>query len=97
VHRLKVAQELVLGVTLNPRHASVVRTAIRLAEELHVGLIAEGVETKAQADFLISAGCVHAQGYYFSRPVTAERATALLRQRIIKPAEGTPDPVGQAA
>jgi hypothetical protein len=40
--------------------------------------IAEGGETEAQANFLLSADCAYAQGYYFSRPVNAERATELL-------------------
>jgi diguanylate cyclase (GGDEF)-like protein len=87
VDRLKVAQELVFRVTTCSRNATVVQTAIRLAQELGIALIAEGVETEAQARFLISAGCGSAQGYYFSPPVSAERATELLRQRIIKPME----------
>jgi predicted signal transduction protein with EAL and GGDEF domain len=47
---------------------------------------AEGVETEAQANFLLSTGCAYGQGYYFSRPVNAERATELLRRGVIKPA-----------
>jgi EAL domain-containing protein (putative c-di-GMP-specific phosphodiesterase class I) len=44
-----------------------------------------GVETEAQARFLVSAGCEHGQGYYFSRPVDAKRATELLRRGRTKP------------
>ena len=44
-----------------------------------------GVETEAQARFLVSAGCEHGQGYYFSRPVDAKRAAELLRQGRIRP------------
>lgn len=61
------------------------RAAIRLAHELGIEIIAEGVETEGQAKFLISAGCEHGQGYYFSRRVNAERATELLRSGVIKP------------
>jgi EAL domain-containing protein (putative c-di-GMP-specific phosphodiesterase class I) len=86
VNRLKIAQELVLKVDSDFRNATVVRAAIRLAHELDIACIAEGVETEAQARFLVSAGCEHGQGYYFSWPVDAERATALLRQGRIKPA-----------
>jgi diguanylate cyclase (GGDEF)-like protein len=85
VNRLKIAQELVLGVTTEPRNATVVRTAIRLAGELGIECIAEGVETQAQANFLIAAGCVQAQGFHFSRPVSAARATELLREGRIRP------------
>jgi EAL domain-containing protein (putative c-di-GMP-specific phosphodiesterase class I) len=56
-----------------------VRAAIRLAHELAIEIIAEGIETEGQAKFLLSAGCEHGQGFYFSEPVNAERATELLR------------------
>jgi diguanylate cyclase len=88
INRIKIAQELVFGVDTDSRSATVVRAAIRLAHELGIEIIAEGVETAGQEKFLLSAGCEHAQGYYFSRPVTAARATALLRTRTIKPIRG---------
>ena len=85
VTRLKLAQEFVFRVTVDYRNAAVVRAAIRLAHELGLEVIAEGVETEAQMRFLIGAGCEHAQGYYFSRPVTAARAAELLREGRIEP------------
>jgi EAL domain-containing protein (putative c-di-GMP-specific phosphodiesterase class I) len=88
INRIKIAQELVFGVDTDSRSATVVRAAIRLAHELDIEIIAEGVETEGQENFLLSAGCDHAQGYYFSRPVTATRATALLRTGTIKPIHG---------
>jgi EAL domain-containing protein (putative c-di-GMP-specific phosphodiesterase class I) len=84
VNRLKIAQELLFRVTTDSRSATVVRAAIRLAQELGIEVIAEGVETEAQASFLVSAGCAHAQGYYFSRPVNAAHVTELLQQRKIE-------------
>ena len=83
MYRLKIAQELVLGVTSDARNATVVRTAIRLARELGLECVAEGVETAAQASFLAAAGCVYAQGYYFSRPLSREQTTELLRRRTV--------------
>jgi diguanylate cyclase (GGDEF)-like protein len=83
INRLKIAQDLVFGVSDDARNAAVVRAAIRLAHELGIEVIAEGVETEAQASFLSSAGCNNAQGYLYSRPVDATAATALLlRSRI---------------
>jgi len=76
VNRLKLAQEFVLQVTVDYRNAAVVRAAIRLANELGQEVIAEGVETDAQVRFLLGAGCEQAQGYYFSQPVTAQKATS---------------------
>ena len=88
VNRLKLAQEFVFRVTVDYRNAAVVRAAIRLAHELGLDVIAEGVETEAQARFLIGAGCEQGQGYYFSRPVTALKATELLREGRIEPMTG---------
>jgi predicted signal transduction protein with EAL and GGDEF domain len=84
--RLKIARELVAGVDSDPRNATVVRVAIQLARELGIEIIAEGVETEAQVDFLISAGCALGQGYLFSRPVSAKRAGRLLRRGTIETA-----------
>jgi EAL domain-containing protein (putative c-di-GMP-specific phosphodiesterase class I) len=86
INRVKIAQELVFGVVTDARSATVVRAAIRLAHELGIGIIAEGVETEGQARLLLSAGCEQAQGFYFSKAVDAERAGELLRQGRIKPA-----------
>jgi diguanylate cyclase (GGDEF)-like protein len=85
INRVKIAQELMFGVDTDSRSATVVRAAVRLASELDIEIIAEGVETRGQEEFLLSAGCEHAQGYYFSRPVTAESATVLLRSGTIRP------------
>ena len=85
ISRVKIAQELVFGVDTDSRSATVVRAAIRLASELGIEIIAEGVETEGQEKFLLSAGCEYGQGYYFSRPVDVERATELLRVGTIKP------------
>jgi diguanylate cyclase (GGDEF)-like protein len=85
INRLKVAQELVFGVNVDYRNAAVVRAAIGLAQELGIDVIAEGVETAAQAEFLVAAGCAEGQGYYLSRPVNAATATELLREGRIVP------------
>ena len=85
INRVKIAQELVFGIDLDARSATVVRAAVRLAHELGIEIIAEGVETEGHAKFLLSAGCEYGQGYYFSKPVSAEHATALLRLGTIRP------------
>ena len=58
------------------------RATIGLAQALGIEVVAEGVETAAQRDFLRAAGCQFAQGYYFGRPVAAAvAAETILRQR----------------
>jgi EAL domain-containing protein (putative c-di-GMP-specific phosphodiesterase class I) len=49
-----------------------------LAQGFDMKVIAEGVETEAQRDFLLEAGCEYAQGYLFARPETASRVGELL-------------------
>jgi len=60
---------------------SIVEAVIALAHGLGMGVVAEGIETEAQADQLRELGCDLGQGYLFSRPVPGERTLALLRDR----------------
>ena len=78
IHQLKVSQELLSRVSLDPKHANVVRAAVRMGHELGLMVVAEGVETEAQARLVMAAGCERAQGYYFGRPIPARAATELL-------------------
>jgi diguanylate cyclase (GGDEF)-like protein/PAS domain S-box-containing protein len=82
VSRLKIDRSFIHDVTGNPDDAAIVRATIGLAHALGIEVLAEGVETEAQREFLLSAGCKLAQGFYFGRPVPAEAAAELLgRQR----------------
>lgn len=86
VSRIKIAQQFVSGLPGNPGSAAIVRAAIGLALEFDIEIIAEGVETAAQLEFLVGAGCPCIQGFYFSRPVPAGQVTRLLRQGVLAPA-----------
>ncbi|MEG0145374.1 MAG: EAL domain-containing protein, partial [Clostridia bacterium] len=58
---------------------SILYHVISMAKSLGLSVIAEGVETKAQADFLLSVGCALMQGYYFSRPLPIAQFEQLLK------------------
>jgi diguanylate cyclase (GGDEF)-like protein/PAS domain S-box-containing protein len=86
VSRIKIAQQFVSGLPGDPGSAAIVRATIGLAREFGIEIIAEGVETATQLEFLVGAGCRCIQGFYFSRPVPAGQATRLLRQGVLEPA-----------
>jgi EAL domain-containing protein (putative c-di-GMP-specific phosphodiesterase class I) len=75
--QLKIDRSFVSDVQLNPSNADIARTIIVLAHSLGLEVIAEGVETEAQREFLASAGCHAYQGYFFSRPLLVEDFEAL--------------------
>ena len=78
VSRLKIDRRFINGVMTNADDAAIVRATIGLAHELGIEVMAEGVETAGQRNFLISANCKYAQGYFFGRPMPAAAATDLL-------------------
>jgi diguanylate cyclase (GGDEF)-like protein/PAS domain S-box-containing protein len=73
--RIKIAQEFVRTISMNHDHEAIVEAIIYMASSLDLNVIAEGVETKAQLDFLRARKCQSMQGYYFSPPVAAESWT----------------------
>lgn len=78
INNLKIDRSFFKQVTDNPEDATIVRTIISLAANLGLEVIAEGIETKAQVDFLLEHNCRYAQGYYFSKPKPAEEIEQLL-------------------
>ena len=78
---LKIDKSFVDDVTTSANDAAIALSVISLAHNLNMRVIAEGVETREQVQFLTERGCDEMQGYYFSRPVNAEAFTALLRER----------------
>lgn len=69
--RLKIDRGFIADIGRNPDGETVVRAIVGLARALDRDVIAEGVETKAQADFLLEQGCEQAQGYHYSKPLPA--------------------------
>ncbi len=70
--QVKIDQSFVTDALNNAKDAALVRTTVAMAEGLELTVIAEGVETQTQCDFLNSVGCHHFQGYLFGRPVPVQ-------------------------
>ena len=75
---IKIDQSFVRDIGRDNNDESIVKTIISMAHTLGLKVIAEGVETKEQSDFLKEHKCDILQGYYFSRPLPIEEATQLL-------------------
>ena len=71
--QLKIDQSFVNDLMTDPNDAAIAQTILALGRCLHLNVIAEGVETVEQHNFLMAHGCDESQGYLFSRPVPAER------------------------
>ncbi|MEO5376564.1 MAG: EAL domain-containing protein [Magnetococcus sp. DMHC-6] len=82
IDTLKIDQSFICNCTINPEDAAIVRAFIGLARSLNLQVIAEGVETTAQMDFLRREKCNEIQGYYFSRPLPGEQFEALLEKKF---------------
>ncbi len=80
VDKLKVDQSFVRDLPENTESGVVVQAMIGLAHNLSLKVIAEGVESKAQADWLAEHGCDEIQGYYFARPMPLDEFRGFLRQ-----------------
>ena len=82
LNQIKIDQSFVRDITSDPNDASIVQTIIAMAQTLGFDVIAEGVETEAQREFLELRGCNHYQGYLFSKPVPIMQFEALLNMNV---------------
>ncbi len=82
ITRLKIDKTFVQDITTNPDDAAIAEIIIAMAQTLKLNVIAEGVETRAQMEFLSAHTCFEMQGYLFSRPLTTDKFVYLLRDGI---------------
>jgi EAL domain-containing protein (putative c-di-GMP-specific phosphodiesterase class I) len=80
IHALKIDRSFVVEINRDPHESAIVTAIIAMAHSLHLNVIAEGVDSAEQVNFLISHGCTAAQGFYYSMPLPAEAFSQLLDQ-----------------
>ncbi len=77
--KLKIDQSFVRDIDVDEDDAAITKAIIALGKSLNMKLIAEGVETESQRDFLIANGCEYVQGYLYAKPMPQEEITNLLK------------------
>lgn len=92
--RLKLDRAFIEDLPHNASDRAISRTVIALGHNLGLDVLAEGIETQAQLDFLVGAGCEFFQGYYFARPMAADELEAWIEarepERAMAPAHNMP-------
>ena len=76
---LKIDRSFIQDLVAPSNGSTIVAGIAAMAKGLHLNVVAEGVETRAQLEYLKSVGCDAYQGYLFSRPVAAREAMGLLK------------------
>jgi diguanylate cyclase (GGDEF)-like protein/PAS domain S-box-containing protein len=89
IHTLKIDRSFVQSAPNDGNDAEIVRAIIMLADALGLHVLAEGIETRDQLELLRRYGCQKGQGYYFERPVPADRVPALLKPGLAGATDST--------
>lgn len=76
---LKLDMKFLSDTMYSSRSGNILSSVVRMARWLKTPVIAEGVETKQQADYLLSIGCLYMQGYYFSKPIPLRKYEEYLK------------------
>ena len=84
VDRLKIDQSFVRNLPKDPNDVAIVRTVMALGHSLDLAIVAEGVETIEQVEFLTAEGCDELQGYYFAKPMPFDDFVAFAQARSLQ-------------
>lgn len=80
IDRIKIDMQFIQGIEIDEKDQAITIIVINLAKNLGLNVLAEGVETEGQLEFLVERGCDHAQGYYYCMPMAACDIEKILRK-----------------
>ncbi len=90
IDTLKIDMQFMEELATSRRAGNILISIVRMAKLLNISTVAEGVETREQMEFLRNAGCDRIQGYYFSRPLSAEEYEKLMAEEALRRDEKKP-------
>jgi EAL domain-containing protein (putative c-di-GMP-specific phosphodiesterase class I) len=83
---VKIDQSFVRGIPASRDDCAIVEAIIAMAHSLELKVVAEGVETQEQSEFLRELGCDQIQGYFFSKPIPSAEIVGLLYKTMTRSA-----------
>lgn len=78
--KLKIDRSFIIDIPDNKEDAAITNAIIAIAKSLDLAVIAEGVETRRQKDYLLKCGCNYIQGYFYHKPMPAEKMEIVLKE-----------------
>jgi EAL domain-containing protein (putative c-di-GMP-specific phosphodiesterase class I) len=93
VDRIKLAMPFVQGLEVSDKDQAITKAVIILAKSMGMGIIAEGVETEYQLDFLNQRMCDEVQGFYYYKPMPVDEMEELLKQGAVARRKGEYQPI----
>jgi len=82
LNTLKIDRSFISDITTNIDDREITKAIIAMGQNLNLKVLAEGVETEPQVQLLRENGCDYIQGYYYSKPVTADEVLPFLQNRV---------------
>lgn len=78
VNKLKIDRSFIMAIGENPTQEALIETILSMGEKLGIDVVAEGIETQQQLEFLRSRGCRYGQGFFLARPMNEQQLLELL-------------------
>ena len=94
---LKIDRRFIGAMDGSAEDRTIVEAIVNMAAGLQIDVVAEGVETIEQADTLMRLGCLHAQGFYYARPMPADDVPDVIDTNLPRPDAGPPALAGVPA